>query len=92
MRKAGDVTYADIRDGEGYFFFIFSFFFFFFFSSFLVIQKFSSLRFSSVVEFSTSDDMKRAIRKLDDEDFKGRRIRIREVCFFSFRSPLLPVT
>jgi len=21
MRKAGDVTYADIRDGEGYFFF-----------------------------------------------------------------------
>jgi len=35
--------------------------------------------FFSVVEFSSKDDMKRAMRKLDDEDFKGRRIRIREV-------------
>jgi arginine/serine-rich splicing factor 4/5/6 len=57
MRKVGDVTYADIRDGEG------------------------------VVEFSSKDDMKRAMRKLDDEDFKGRRIRIREDTRKRSRSP-----
>lgn len=57
MRKVGDVTYADIRDGEG------------------------------IVEFATSDDMKRAIRKLDDEEFKGRRIRIREDSRKRSRSP-----
>ena len=40
---------------------------------------------SSVVEFAHRSDMEYALRKLDDADLNGQRIRLFEVCksFFS---------
>lgn len=40
----------------------------------------SVLRILSVAEFRSHEDMKRAIRKLDDREVDGHRVLIREVC------------
>ncbi|KAI9277345.1 hypothetical protein BC943DRAFT_332768 [Umbelopsis sp. AD052] len=51
MRKAGEVSYADVRrdrDGEG------------------------------IVEFSSYDSMKNALKELDGVDLKGSRVTVRE--------------
>jgi len=52
MRKAGDVTYADIRDGEGYFFFFF--FLLIIFHSLLTYSSFFLLPFLSLFKVSSN--------------------------------------
>lgn len=76
MRKAGEVTFADChkdRDGEGYEYFNYLILFIYF-PKLIIILKI----YISVVEFSSYEDMKNAIRKLDDTELKGKRIILRE--------------
>jgi arginine/serine-rich splicing factor 4/5/6 len=74
MRKAGRVTFADIlkdRDGEGYIYINFVI-------RWIIFVCLTWLLFISVVEFSRRDDMKYALKELDNEKLNGSRVTLEE--------------
>ena len=73
FRKVGEVTFADAhkqREGEGF------------------VDDYKSCKTFKfplrVVEFETYEDLKRAIKELDDTEFKGKKIILEEVLFSRF--------